>query len=166
MMGSIYSLMHKIFEDSQEPLFGRADRTLQLKPFSISQLNEILEKKSLTGKRDSLFTYYLLTGGVPKYVEILLTEGIFQEKEIFEFVLTDNSPFLHEGKNLLIEEFGKEYGVYFSILELISSGKTSRTAIESILQKEIGGHLDRLESYYGMIEKYRPIQASHKRTSL
>jgi uncharacterized protein len=159
MMGSIYSLMHKIFEDSHEPLFGRADRILQLKPFTISQLKRILELHGQKGQSEPLFNYYLLTGGVPKYVELLLTEGVFEEKEILDFVLSENSPFLHEGKNVLIEEFGKEYGIYFSILELIAGGKTSRTAIESILQKEIGGYLDRLEDYYGVLEKIRPISS-------
>lgn len=47
-------------------------------------------------------------------------------------MLTPNSPFINEGKNLLIEEFGKEYGAYFSILELISIGKTARTEIQVI----------------------------------
>lgn len=159
MMGSIYSLMHKIFEDSQEPLFGRADRILQLKPFTISQLKLILEKNGHKDEVDILFNYYMLTGGVPKYVEQLLTEGVFEENDLFDFVLSENSPFLHEGKNVLVEEFGKEYGIYFSILELIASGKTSRTEIESILQKEIGGYLERLETYYGVLEKFRPIDA-------
>lgn len=33
-IGSVYSLMHKIFQNSKEPLFGRADRYIYLKPFS------------------------------------------------------------------------------------------------------------------------------------
>lgn len=159
MMGSVYSLMHKIFEDSKEPLFGRADRILHLKPFTISQLRQILEQRNQKDKKGSLFNYYLLTGGVPKYVELLLTEEVFEEREIFDLVFSENSPFLYEGKNVLIEEFGKEYGIYFSILELISRGKTSRSEIESILQKEVGGYLDRLESYYGILEKFRPIHS-------
>lgn len=111
------------------------------------------------GQAGPLFNYYLLTGGVPKYVELLLTEGVFEAKEIFDFVFSENSPFLFEGKNVLIEEFGKEYGIYFSILELIAGGKTSRSAIESILQKDIGGHLERLEVTYGVLEKFRPIHS-------
>lgn len=33
-IGSIYSLMIKIFQNKKEPLFGRADRILYLKPVS------------------------------------------------------------------------------------------------------------------------------------
>lgn len=45
---------------------------------------------------------------------------------------------INEGKNLLIEKFGKEYGIYFSILELISAGKTARTdlGINSIFKRD------------------------------
>ena len=65
--------------------------------------------------------------------------------------------FLDEGKNLLIEEFGKDYTTYFSILALIASSKTSRPEIESILGKNVGGHLDRLEKEYTIIKKVRPF---------
>lgn len=101
----------------------------------------------------------MVTGGVPKYIEQLLLEKVFSEEDIFDFILSEHSPFLAEGKNVLFEELGKEYGMYFSILELIAVGKTSRSEIESILQKDIGGYLERLENHYGLIEKYRPILA-------
>lgn len=123
------------------------------------QLERILEKNGHGGEPETLFHYYLVTGGTPKYVELLLTEEAYKTDEIFNFIFSENSPFLQEGKNVLIEELGKEYGIYFSILELISNGKTSRTEVESILQKEIGGHLERLENFYGVIERFRPIHA-------
>lgn len=166
LMGSIFSLMHKIFEDSHEPLFGRADRILQLKPFTISELKLILKTNGHPEDSEVLFNYYLFTGGVPKYVELLITKGVYSEDDILDFVFSENSPFLYEGKNVLIEEFGKEYGTYFSILELIAAGKTSRSELESVLQKEIGGYLDRLEGYYGVLEKFRPINAKPQSRNL
>lgn len=76
-------------------------------------------------------------------------------------MLEKNSPFLNEGKNLLIEEFGKDYGTYFSILELLSMGRTSRSEIESILQINSGGYLDRLEKLFHQLlaetNKYNQI---------
>ena len=60
---------------------------------------------------------------------------------------------------MLIEEFGKEYNTYFSILSLIASSKTARVEIESILGKNIGGYLDRLENEYTIIKKVKPIFA-------
>ena len=78
---------------------------------------------------------------------------------MINFILSENSPFLNEGKNLLIEEFGKEYGNYFSILELMSLGKTSRSEIESVLQRDMGGFLEKLEKDYFVINRYKPINA-------
>jgi AAA+ ATPase superfamily predicted ATPase len=72
-------------------------------------------------------------------------------------IFRENSILLEEGKNLIIEEFGKDYITYFSILSLIASSKTSRTEIESILGKNIGGYLERLENDYQIIKSLRPI---------
>jgi uncharacterized protein len=160
-IGSIYSLMNKIFKNSKEPLFGRADRILYLKPFPPTVLKEILEDNNKYGT-ENLFVNYLLTGGVPRYQEILLTNNKFTEKEILSFYFEEDSPFIEEGKTILIEEFGKEYGTYFSILELLSEGRTSRSEIESILEKDIGGYLEKLVTDYNIVGKIKPIGA--KRT--
>lgn len=42
---------------------------------------------------------------------------------MIHFMARDNSPFTEEGKNLLIEEFGKNYGTYFSILSAIAEAE-------------------------------------------
>jgi AAA+ ATPase superfamily predicted ATPase len=58
---------------------------------------------------------------------------------------------------VLIDEFGKDYGNYFSILTLIASSKTARADMESIMEMNIGGFLDRLENEFHIIEKVRPL---------
>lgn len=156
--GSVYSLMNRIFQDAKEPLFGRADRILQLRPFSVPTLAEILRDHGQTDLQ-ILFNYYLATGCSPKYIDILITHALYRWEEIVDFVISAHSPFLEEGKNLLIEEFGKEYAVYFSILELIAEGKTGRSEIESVLQHNVGGYLERLENDYAVIKRYKPINA-------
>ena len=52
---------------------------------------------------------------------------------MFNYVVRENSPFIDEGRNLLIEEFGKDYGLYFSVLSCIASGTDTQGAIESAL---------------------------------
>lgn len=157
-IGSVYSLMYKIFQNSKEPLFNRADRILSIGPFSIKTTNAILNDYDIKNP-EVLFDYYVFTGGMPKYIDLLVENKAFSFEKIVDFMIEDNSPFINEGKNLLIEEFGKEYGTYFSILELISLGKTARAEIESILESNIGGYLDRLEKDYAIIAKYKPINA-------
>ncbi|MFH0926450.1 MAG: ATP-binding protein [bacterium] len=158
LIGSVYSLMYKIFQDVKEPLFGRADRLIYINPFSIKTIKEILNDHGINNLK-TIFDYYIFTGGIPKYIDILTTNSALSYEQILDFILEANSPFINEGKNLLIEEFGKEYGIYFSILELISLGKTGRSEIESILEKNVGGYLDRLETNYSIIARHKPINA-------
>jgi AAA+ ATPase superfamily predicted ATPase len=157
-IGSVYSLINKIFQNLKEPLFGRADRILYLKPFSIMTISHILADYNRP-EPATLFDWYVLTGGMPKYMDILATNTDGSFDDMIDFMVADYSPFLQEGKNVLIEEFGKEYGTYFSILELISMGKTGRSEIESIMERKIGGYLARLEDDYNLIERVRPINA-------
>ncbi|TLP35167.1 ATP-binding protein [Arcobacter arenosus] len=157
LSGSIYSLMKKIFEDKKEPLFGRANNKIHLKSFTINTLKEILEENYPKYKNKDLLSFYIFTGGVAKYVEIFVEKQAFTFEKQLEVIFSDFSLFLEEGKNLLVEEFGKEYTTYFSILSLIASSKTSRSQIESVLEKNIGGYLDKLENDYTLIKKIKPI---------
>jgi len=159
LSGSIYSLMKKIFEDKREPLFGRADAKIHLQPFGVNTLKEILEDHHSEYSKEDLLSFYIFTGGVAKYVELFVDAGAFTKEKQLDLIFLEDSLFLEEGKNLLIEEFGKEYTTYFSILSLIASSKTSRSAIESILERNIGGYLDRLENEYTVIRKIKPIFA-------
>ncbi len=156
--GSVYSLMKKIYEDVKEPLFGRADFKIDLQPFKVPVLKEILEDHNAYSPRN-LLDFYTLTGGVAKYIELFMIRDALQLDNMIEEIVSPYSLFLEEGKNRLIEEFGKEYGTYFSVLSLIASSKTSRSAIESILEKNISGHLHRLEYDYGIIKSIKPIGA-------
>ena len=159
LSGSIYSLMKKIFEDKKEPLFGRANNKIHLKPFTVLTIKEVLQENYPDYTNDDLLSFYILTGGVAKYVEILVDNSAFTLEQQLDLIFDEHSLFLDEGKNLLVEEFGKEYTTYFSILSLIASSKTARVEIESILGKNIGGYLDRLENEYTIIKKVKPMFA-------
>lgn len=157
LCGSVYSLMRKIFENAKEPLFGRANEKIHLKSFHPGILKTILTENYPDSTNHDLLAFYIFTGGVPKYTELFVDKSAFTLNKILGEIFRENSILLDEGKNLLIEEFGKEYATYFSILSLISSSKNSRQEIESILQKNVGGYLDRLEKGYSLIKKNKPI---------
>jgi len=159
LSGSIYSLMKKIFEDKKEPLFGHANNKIHLKPFTVKTIKEIMQENYPAYTNDDLLCFYILTGGVAKYVEILVDKRAYTLEQQLNLVFDEHSLFLEEGKNLLVEEFGKEYTTYFSILSLIASSKTARVEIEGILGKNVGGYLDRLENEYTIIKKVKPIFA-------
>ena len=99
--------MIKIFQDRKEPLFGRADVMMKLNPFNTSVLKEILADYKPDYTCDELLALYTYTGGIPKYVELLADNAALTIPEMIGYICQSDSPFIDEGKNLLIGEFGK-----------------------------------------------------------
>jgi len=158
LSGSVYSLMHKIFQNSEEPLFGRADNIIKLSPFDTDTLKTIVSDYNSNYQNDDLLALYCFTGGIPKYLEIICDGCELKVERMIEFIVRENSPFIDEGKNLLIEEFGKNYGTYFSILSAISGGINTQPDIMSALgDKSIGGQIKRLIEDYNVLKRLRPI---------
>ncbi len=158
--GSVFTLMKKIFEDYEEPLFGRADEKLTLQPFKTEVLKEILRDFNPDYTPEDLLALFSITGGVAWYVTLLLDRGKNRKNKMLAALTEDNSPFINEGKNILIEEFGTDYVIYFSILTCIASGmKTSAEIKNELGIDNISSYLSRLEDYYGLISKYQPIFA-------
>lgn len=155
--GSIYSMMTKIFKDKKEPLYNRQTRFMTVRPFTPTVLKEILTEYHPGHTAEDLLALYSFTGGVAKYVQLLMDAGATTKSAMLNHIIKADSIFLGEGKAILIEEFGKDYGVYFSILSAIARGKTSRSEIESVVGKEIGGYLTKLENEYEIIAKKQPL---------
>jgi Predicted ATPase (AAA+ superfamily) len=155
--GSVYSLMHKIFENLKEPLFGRATAKMSVKPFEISVLKEILRDYNSKYTSEDLLALYSFTGGVAKYVQQFMDAGATTYKKMLSLMIKEDSIFIGEGKNMLIEEFGTEYATYFTILSAISRGENTRAKIEGIVKREVGGYMTKLEHDYGLIAKSTPI---------
>jgi len=158
--GSVFTLMTKIFEDKEEPLFGRADEKITLEPFTTDVLKQILTDFNPDYTAEDLLALFSITGGVPWYVTLLLDKGKINKELMLAALTEDNSPFINEGKNILIEEFGIDYVTYFSILTCIASGMKTRSEIENELGNDnIGPYLVKLEDYYKVITKSLPLFA-------
>lgn len=166
LMGSVYSMMHKIFESYHEPLFGRADAILGLSGFGTNTLKEIMHDYRPDYDNDELLALYTLTGGVPKYVDLLCENTDLTINGMYDYIVRENSLFIDEGKNLLIEEFGKDYGTYFSILSCIASGINTQSKIEDTLNMSVGGQLRRLMDDYSLIKRFRPIMSKETTQSI
>lgn len=155
--GSIFSMMSKIFKDKKEPLYNRQTRFMSVKPFTTDVLKEILSEYNPDYTSEDLLALFSFTGGVAKYIQLLIDSGATTKTKMLNQIIKADSTFLGEGKAILIEEFGKDYGIYFSILSAIARGKTSRSEIENIIGKEIGGYLTKLENEYEIISKKQPL---------
>lgn len=157
--GSIYNMMKKIFEDHKEPLFGRKTARIDLKPFSTTVLKKILHDHNPAYTAEDLLMLYAITGGVAKYVAQLMDDGCTTWESMLHDVCRKGSVFLDEGTELLVGEFGRKFQTYYSILQLIASGKTSQAEIDSIIMKNTGRYLETLETEYSLIKKRRPMWA-------
>jgi len=155
--GSVFSLMHRIFENSKEPLFGRATQMITVRPFETSVLKDILTDYFPSWTPEDLLALYCFTGGVAKYVQLIMDGGAYTKQAMIDLMIKEDSPFLQEGKNMLIEEFGKEYANYFTILSAIARGENTRGKIEAVVKREIGGYLTKMERDYSLISKTIPI---------
>ena len=155
--GSVHSLMHRLFRDRKEPLYGRQTDFLDLKPFDPETLRGILAAHRPRHRAEDLLALWAFTGGVAKYVSLLMDDGATTQDAMVKAVLSPVSPFVGEGRAALVEEFGKDYGTYFSILSAIARGRTDRDRIEQTVGREVGGYLTRLESEYGLVAKRQPL---------
>lgn len=157
--GSVYSMMTKIFRDKMEPLYNRQNRFLTIRAFQPSVLKEILDEYNPGYSKEDLLALYTFTGGVAKYVQLLVDDGAVTKDAMIDSMISADSVFINEGRSILVEEFGKDYDTYFSILSAIAAGKTRRSEIESVIGKPIGGFLTRLEDDYSIIRKDLPAGA-------
>lgn len=139
---------------------GRADNIIKLSAFDLTTLKDIMKDFHPQYTNDDLLALYAFTGGVPKYVELFCENVTLSVDEMIHFMVRQNSSFTEEGKHLLIEEFGKNFATYFSILSAISGGINTQPTIEAALgDKNIGGHIKRLIGDYNIIVRLRPLLA-------
>ena len=155
--GSINRLMNKIFFDDGEPLYGRNTGSFTLRPFKVSLLKKILAANRPKYKADDLLSLWTVTGGIPRYVDLMLQDGATTRKRMIESVFAPGSSYLTEGRAILAEEFGPDYGTYFSILSAIASGATTTAEMKNIVGADVNGYLTKLEDQYALVSKKQPL---------
>ena len=166
-VGSVQTLMRDIFEGEKEPLFNRASIYMSLKPLSVETVAQILADNGVDVAKSLLF-YHTLFGGVPKYYAILNRYKLFHatNKAVISRLFCEQDALLQqEGRDLLIEEFGKNYHLYFSILQTVAGGVTQMGQIADktgININSISKYLDELVSEYGVLERRSPVTATTK----
>ena len=156
--GSVNRLMHKVFFSHAEPLYGRNTGRLDLKPFPVSTLKDIYSAHaSVEWRAGDFLDLWTLTGGVARYVALFMDCGAVTRKQMLETVFGLSTPFVDEGKTVLVEEFGRDYGTYFAILAGIASGRTTFAELKNLLDMDVGGYLTKLERDYSIISQKQPI---------
>lgn len=155
--GSVNRLMNKVFFSYGEPLYGRNTGRLHLEPFKVSVLKEIFASFKPDYSNDDLLALWTLTGGVARYVALLMENGAFTRKAMERTVFGEITSFIDEGRIILAEEFGNDYMTYFSILSAIASGATTFGEITNAVGTDVGTYLANLEKNYGLVVRKVPL---------
>jgi len=160
--GSVNRLMNRIFFNKEQPLYGRNTGHLKLRPFGATLLKEILRHHKPAYVNDDLLSLWTITGGVARYVQLLMDANACDRRKMLDEILSESSSFIDEGKAILAEEFGAEYSVFFSILTEIASGRNTFGELANAIGLDIGTYLARLENDYGLISRIVPIYDREK----
>jgi len=153
--GSYVGMMKRIFEDSKEPLFGRSDYRIQLKPFSFISAFEML--KSFGYSFEEVVIWYSVLGGIPHYLWRLKNNNHI-ENDLNHLFFSDFAPLKEEGKNLLVGEFGSHHPCYFSVLKSISDKEMEMAEIadkSGLKNNTAAKYVSELVKYYDILE---PVQ--------
>lgn len=161
LVGSLITLMEKIFSGYNEPLFGRATHKIYLEPFSIHAVKEILGDYRWKEYKD-LLNFWTVFGGIPKYYEGLEFQP--RQASFFEIIralfLKKDALLRREGFDLLIEEFGKNYQTYFSLLQSVACGANKMSEISAktgIAVTALSRILESLVDNFKILERRQPI---------
>lgn len=162
VLGSLIGLLKKILEDKKEPLYGRINYKIKLKPFTLR--DTILALRELKYEDiDQMFYIYSVFGGFPKYYSILEDLQCYNykyDKVIEKLFLINNAPLENEVNDILKQEFGKRSSLYYSILFAISLGNTKLNEIANFTNTKtssITRHLLDLEQRFEIIKTVKPI---------
>lgn len=155
--GSINRLMNKIFFNDGEPLYGRNTASFKLKPFKVSILKEIFREYHPGYTADDLLALWVVTGGIARYVNMMMSAKAFTRDKMLKVIFEQGSSYLEEGRTILAEEFGPDYGTYFAILAGIASGSTTSAELKNELGVEVNGFLTKLEEQYSLVSKKIPL---------
>lgn len=123
--GSYTSLMKSQALDYSSPLYGRRTAQINLKQIEFKYYHEFYEDKN----NEELIPFYAVTGGVPKYVEMLSNH-----KDIYlaiEKSILNKQSFLYEEPYFLLQKEVSEIGSYFSLIKAIAFGNHKLSDISS-----------------------------------
>ena len=159
LSGSVQTAIERIFGNRNEPLFGRTDQMMIVKPFSTSLVGQIyaeaLPSASVT---NDLLLFYAVTGGVARYVELLVDADALTQDRLLDFLFSERGTTLQkEGDMLLANEFRLSAPLYRTLLRRLVSGRTKRTELQDGVATDISPYLSRLENLYGLVHRVQPF---------
>ena len=158
LCGSLVGMMRRLCLDSGSPLYGRRTGQLRVRPLQFIEYLDVFDMSF-----NDLVPLYAITGGVPRYIELLKseTEGLFER--IRDHVLDPGSALYDEPRFLLTGEV-TETATYLSILQAIASGDHKIGRVARTLEmptNRLSAYVRTLEDL-DFIERQTPVTAGPK----
>ena len=133
LCGSIIGMMYSQVLSYTSPLYGRRTSQINLKQINFKYYSDFFEQGVPV---ENLIEYYSITGGIPKYIEVIDTKLPILECIKREFL--DKDKFLYQEARFLLQEEVNEVSTYFSILQTIASGEHKLSGITK--RMEVSSH--------------------------
>lgn len=164
-IGSYVGLMKKIFTEEKEPLYGRITARIDLRPLKYTFTRQICLDLGIDDE-ESIANLYVTFGGIPRYYQLIEEYGLSNYEKILEtLVFNENGVLRDEARQILVGELGRNYSIYFSILEAISFGKCTLKEISDftgVEMKSLGKYLNELIRDFDLVERRMPVIGGEK----
>lgn len=130
LCGSSQHTMQDIVLNSSEPLYGRAQQIIKLKPLHIHFLSEAFDKEDA----DKIVDEYAVWGGVPRYWELRKDEDSMMDTIMSQIANTEGM--LYDEPDRLLADDLQQTAMASSILSIIGSGANRLSEIASRLNRK------------------------------
>lgn len=128
--GSSQRMMEKLILNAAEPLYGRADEKICLRPIPLPYWKEAFRLDSKTA-----FEEFSIWGGVPRYW--VLREDYDNMWDAVEGLILDEHGILADEPNALFLDETSEIASYSSIMTAIGSGHTRYSAVADAVGRKV-----------------------------
>lgn len=161
LCGSLISMMESQTLAYSSPLYGRRTGQIKLKQIPFRHYHAFFPDKS----EKELITYYAVTGGVPKYIELF-----YDSSDVYtaiEHNILSKSSFLYDEPNFLLQREVSEVGSYFSIIKTIAAGNQKLSKIATTLELKQTGLTKYLKTLINLdiLEREVPITEDNPENS-
>ena len=162
LCGSSMSFMENQVLGYQSPLYGRRTAQFKIEPFDFFEAQSY--HKSFTPYE--AMTVYGVTGGVPRYLE-MMDDRISVAENIKRNFFDPNSSMFEEPTNLLKKEV-REPAYYNAIIRAIAMGCTRNSEIAARTGLETGAAVNYLNNLIslGIVKKEAPVDGGAKRKTI
>ncbi|MEI6287092.1 MAG: ATP-binding protein [Bacillota bacterium] len=156
LCGSSVSFMENEIIAYKNPLYGRFDWHLRVKPFDYFQSAEFTPKYS----HEEKFTTYGILGGVPRYLESF--DDTKSIKDNLCATILKNGDYLYEEPFNLLKQELREPALYNSIIEAVAKGASKLNEISTKINAESGKSAKYLKTLIDLLILKKEVPINEK----